>query len=69
MHSWCYPLLDLRDRLGCTGIVVDAKPNALGFYETLGFLRLDSQTEGPKDRPVPIPLFLPVQAVADALGP
>lgn len=61
--------LDLRDRLGCTGIVVDAKPNALGFYEVLGFLRLDSETGGLKDRPVPMPLFLPVQAIADALGP
>lgn len=34
------------DRLGCVGVVTDAKPDALGFYESLGFLPLLGVREG-----------------------
>jgi hypothetical protein len=32
--------LEMRVRVGCVGIVVDAKPDAAGFYERHGFRTL-----------------------------
>jgi len=52
--------LDLRDRFGCMGVVVDAKSGAVGFYESLGFLKLDVTSGDLSDRPGPIPMFLAV---------
>lgn len=59
--------LDLRDRFGCTGVLVDAKANAVGFYEGLGFLRLDPLSGTLGDRPEPVPLFLPIKSIAGAM--
>lgn len=58
--------LEMRDRVGCVGVVVDAKPEAVAFYQPLGFqpLRVISGALG--DHPEPIPMFLPVQAIAKA---
>ena len=58
--------LEMRDRVGCVGVVVDAKPEAVAFYRPLGFqpLRVISGALG--DHPEPIPMFLPVQAIAKA---
>lgn len=46
--------------VGCAGIVVDSKTEAIGFYAKLGFIRLDSTTGTLGDRPEPIPMFLPL---------
>jgi GNAT superfamily N-acetyltransferase len=58
--------LDLRDRLGCMGVIVDAKPAAVGFYEGLGFMKLGVTSGDLGDRPEPIPMFLPVKEIAQA---
>ena len=60
--------LEMRDRVGCIGIVVDAKPEAVDFYAGLGFrpMRLISGSLG--DRPEPIAMFLPVHEIAAAAG-
>ena len=58
--------LELRDRFGCAGIVVDAKPEAVGFYRRLGFLELDTVTGLLGDRPEPLPMFLPIGRIARA---
>ena len=58
--------LDLRDRFGCMGVIVDAKPDAVGFYEGLGFMKLGVTSGDLGDRPEPIPMFLPVQKIAQA---
>ena len=58
--------LDLRDRYGCAGVVVDAKPDAVGFYNRLGFLGLDALSGALGDRPEPLPVFLPVARIAQA---
>lgn len=50
--------VDMRDRTGCTGVVVDAKPEAIHFYENLGFVQLESVAGELNDRPQPIPMFL-----------
>jgi len=35
--------LDQRDRIGCVGVVADAKPDALAFYERHGFAALEGK--------------------------
>lgn len=49
------------DMLGCVGVVVDAKPNAVTFYERYGFTAITSAP--PDERPR---LFLPISAVPRA---
>ena len=48
----------MADDIGCVGIVVDAKPEAIPFYEKLGFLRLELVAGELGDRPQPVPMFL-----------
>ena len=47
----------MANDFGCVGLV-DAKPDAVAFYEKLGFLRLESVAGELGDRPVPVPMFL-----------
>ena len=44
--------------LGCAGVLVDAKPDAVRFYEKLGFLPLDAVGGALGDRPEPRPMFI-----------
>jgi GNAT superfamily N-acetyltransferase len=60
--------LDQRDRLGCVGVVTDAKPDAVSFYETLGFQALEGVREGLLVSE-PTPLFLGIETIATALAP
>ena len=48
----------MAGEVGCVGVVVDAKPEAVAFYERLGFLRLDAVAGLLGDRPEPLPMFL-----------
>jgi GNAT superfamily N-acetyltransferase len=48
----------LAESVGCLGVVVDAKPEAVGFYEKLGFVALDVVAGELGDRPGPLPMFL-----------
>jgi hypothetical protein len=59
--------IDQRDRLGCIGVVTDAKPDAIGFYESLGSEPLIGVREGVLHGE-PTPMFLPIDTVASALG-
>lgn len=53
---------------GCIGVVVDAKPAAVDFYREHGFVSVDA-VEGQSDaRPAPIPMFLGIGTVREALG-
>jgi GNAT superfamily N-acetyltransferase len=55
---------EMATSLGCIGLVVDAKPDAVAFYEKLGFLRLEVIAGELGDRPQPVPLFLEVGQLA-----
>ncbi len=46
--------------VGCVGVVVDAKPEAVAFYEKLGFVPLEVVGGQLGDRPEPLPMFLEV---------
>ncbi|MGB5737321.1 MAG: GNAT family N-acetyltransferase, partial [Thiohalocapsa sp.] len=58
--------LDVRERYGCVGILVDAKPAAVAFYETLGFQVMSVVQGALGDRPEPVPMFLSIRLVAAA---
>lgn len=57
--------LEQRGSLGCIGVVTDAKPEALAFYKRYGFEPLEGVREGALHGG-PVPLFLPLGAVAGA---
>ena len=59
--------LDMRDRVGCIGIVVDAKPDAVDFYSTLGFTPVELISGSLGDRPEPVAMFLPIGRIAAAV--
>lgn len=58
--------VEQRDRLGCVGVVVDAKPEALRFYESVGFVPIAGVLEGLLHGE-PQPLFLAIDVIASAL--
>ena len=58
--------LEQRDRIGCVGVVTDAKPDAVAFYERCGFVPLDGVREGALHGE-PTPMFLSVATIAAAL--
>jgi GNAT superfamily N-acetyltransferase len=49
--------------MGCVGVVVDAKPDAVAFYEKLGFVVLEPRAGQLGDRPEPLPMFLELGAI------
>ena len=59
--------LDMRDRVACVGIVVDAKPDAIAFYASLGFFPIDLISGTLGDRPEPVAMLLPIGQVAAAV--
>ncbi len=55
--------------VGCVGVVVDAKAEAIPFYARFGFEALREVIEGELgDRPKPTPMFLPLRLIP-ALDP
>ncbi|MBK8597111.1 MAG: GNAT family N-acetyltransferase [Holophagales bacterium] len=54
---------EMAGRLGCVGVVVDAKEDALPFYERYGFEALDVEAGQLGDRPEPTPMFLEIGAI------
>lgn len=55
-----------RDRLGCVGVVTDAKTDAVAFYEGLGFEAIPEIREGLLVGE-PTPMFLGIETIAAAL--
>lgn len=60
--------IEQRDRIGCVGVVTDAKPAAVTFYEGLGFEPLAGVREGLMVSE-PQPMFLGIETIAAALAP
>ncbi|HEX7670014.1 MAG TPA: GNAT family N-acetyltransferase, partial [Polyangiaceae bacterium] len=61
--------LEQRDRFGCVGVVTDAKPDALPFYEAHGFVPFPAALEGLLQGE-PTPMFLSLGAIEQApVGP
>ena len=60
--------IELREKLGCVGVVVDAKPGAETYYSRLGFVELEVVEGALEERPAPKPMFLRVSAIVQAPG-
>ncbi len=54
---------EMASRIGCVGVIVDAKEAAVPFYERYGFEALDVEAGRLGDRPVPTPMFLEIGAI------
>jgi GNAT superfamily N-acetyltransferase len=54
---------EMATRLGCVGVVVDAQPQAVGFYARLGFSELPVVAGGSPSRPRPLAMFLPIGSI------
>jgi len=52
--------------LGCVGVTVDALPEAVGFYEGLGFEAMDALVGESAVRPVPLPMFVSITKILGA---
>lgn len=59
--------LEQQKSVGCVGVVVDAKKSAIAFYRGLGFVELEVVRGLSKARPLPVPMFLPIQTIKKAL--
>lgn len=58
--------LEQRDKLGCIGVVIDAKPDVLPFYQRLGFTELSGVTRGGLQGE-PTPMFLAIGTISASL--
>jgi GNAT superfamily N-acetyltransferase len=58
----------MANDMGCVGVVVDAKPDAVGFYHKLGFIALEAVAGELGDRPQPLPMFLELAAIPTPRG-
>jgi GNAT superfamily N-acetyltransferase len=60
---------EMAARVGCIGVLVDAKPAAVQFYRSYGFEELEIREGRLGDCPPPIPMFLPLGSIPDpAIG-
>jgi GNAT superfamily N-acetyltransferase len=53
---------------GCTGVVVDAKPEAVAFYARYGFEGIKVLEGGSNARPMPSLMFLPLASIPGRTG-
>ena len=60
--------MEMSDRVGCAGVVVDAKPGAVAFYEKYGFVPFEVLEGESEARPRPTPMWLPIATVTRAMG-
>ena len=58
--------LEMRERVGCIGVVVDSKAEAVPFYAALGFQAIDLISGTLGDRPVPTTMFLSIRQITAA---
>lgn len=56
---------DMAGRVGCVGVLVDAKPEAVTYYARFGFEPFDVLEGGSGTRPRPQVMFLPLGAIPD----
>lgn len=61
---FCLELAEkMREELGCTGVVVDARPDAVDFYKRYGFSVIEVLEGQTQIRPSPVMLFLSLSSV------
>lgn len=60
--------LEQSAKVGCIGVVVDAKPGTIPFYERLGFERQEAVEGELATRPETLPMFLSIATIKTAIG-
>ncbi|MCA1779883.1 MAG: GNAT family N-acetyltransferase [Xanthomonadaceae bacterium] len=55
--------LRMHAEYGCVGVLLDAKPDAVGFYERHGFIALEVEGGALLPHPAPVVMFLPLSAL------
>ncbi len=60
--------LEMSERVGCAGVVVDAKQGAVAFYEKYGFVPFEALEGESEARPRPTPMWMAMATVKRALG-
>lgn len=56
---------EMRDRLGCIGVLVDAKEQAVGFYQRFGFTPIFLKAGAILSPRRIVPMFLSIKAIAN----
>jgi GNAT superfamily N-acetyltransferase len=56
-----------RDRLGCVGVAIDAKPEVVSYYREFGFVPVEGVREGMLHGE-PVPMLLSVDTIASVHG-
>jgi GNAT superfamily N-acetyltransferase len=56
---------EMGEKFGCVGVVVDAKPHSISFYERYGFIKLQILEGNLGDRPEPTPMFLSLGSIPE----
>jgi ribosomal protein S18 acetylase RimI-like enzyme len=59
--------IEQKERVGCIGVGVDAKIDAVEFYKKLGFVELEVKRGLSRTHPLPIPMFMVIQTIEKAL--
>jgi GNAT superfamily N-acetyltransferase len=59
--------IELRAKLGCAGVVVDAKRGVESFYSSFGFEPLEIIEGELQEKPTPRPMFLAIREVESAI--
>ena len=54
---------EMADRTGCVAVLVDAKADAIAYYEKFGFELFEVVSGQLADRPSPLPMFLPLGSI------
>jgi GNAT superfamily N-acetyltransferase len=55
----------MRSRVGCAGLIVDALPSAVSYYEMLGFRAIRAVEGSSAARPRPVPMWLALNVGRD----
>lgn len=58
--------LEMSETLGCVGVIVDSKPESLGYYEKFGFETAAAHAGQAQDVPEPVPMFLDIGSIRAA---
>ena len=59
--------IEMSRTLGCAGVLVDAKPEAVAYYGKFGFETMDAVEGQVPDRPEPTAMFLHIETIKTAI--